>query len=1029
MNLSRLSIKRPVFAWMIMAFLLIFGTLAYMRTGVSLLPDVDFPIVNISLSLNGAAPEVMENQVVDLIEDAVMQIDGIRSVSSNSKQTSANISIEFEVNKSIDLAVQEVQSRIYAIKKNLPENLDPPSIRKMNPEDQPIIWIVLSGSNGVESKELMDYAKNKLANQFAMVSGVADVILGGYVDPSLRIYPDIDKLNKFEMTVADLIKSLQNEHVEFPLGKIEKVDREIPVRILGQAMSVEEFKNLPLQFRGQKSNYKKIMLKDVARVEDGTLDIRRMARFNGKVALGIGILKQHGSNAVEVSKRVRARLDEVQKKLPENYQLTLRMDSTKNISESVDEMLFTMLLSIVFTSVVCYLFLGSFSSTINVFLAIPTSIIGTFIGIYFFGFTLNTFTILGLSLAIGLVVDDAIMMLENIMRYFEMGHNRVKASLLGSEEITFAAIAATIAIVAIFLPVVFMKGVIGKYFFQYGITVTFAVLLSLLEALTLTPMRSSHFLEKSKDNRFTIMLNNFFARLMNLYAKILTKALNYKYLTLVFAFAIFGASLALIKKIPTEMLPAQDTSMFLLRIKAPVGASLPFTQEKFLLIENYLNQMKEVSGLYASIGGFGGDQVNEGVIMVSLVEKDKRKLSQKDIMNKIRDEFKGKIKGVQVIPQDTSLRGFSSSRGFPIEFSIVGPDFKVLRKLAENFMDDLNKSNIVTDLNSDIRKGLKEFHLIPNREKAALFGVNIKSIAQTLNAMISGVNLGGNYKFNNNGQRYDIFIRLLKEDRETIEEVKKIKVRNNRGELISIHQLIDIREEDALQTITRLNRERAIGVFGNIVKGQSQNDALKFIQDKASKEFPSGYKIVLSGSAQSFKESFKSLFFALLLGILVSYMVLASQFNSLLHPVSILIALPFSITGALMGLFIFSQSINIFSFIGIILLMGIAKKNSILLVEFTNQQRKNFTSVTSAILYACPIRLRPILMTSTAAIAGALPAAISLGPGAETRVPMAIAIIGGIIVSTCFTLLVVPCLYAVLIKWERKEITSYQSIE
>ena len=1021
MKLSELSIRRPVFAWMIRAFFVLFGALAYSRLGVSLLPDVDFPVVSVSLSLNGAAPEVMENQVVDLVEDAVMQIEGIRSVTSSSRQSSASVSIEFEINKDIDVAIQEVQARIAAVVKNLPVNLDPPVIKKSNPEDQPIIWLVLSGNADITQQQIMDYARNTLMDQFAIIPGVADINMGGYIDPSLRVWPSIEKLNKYELTVPDIVKSLQAEHVEVPAGLVEKETKNIPIRIFGEAHSVADFENLPMTYRGGKANFRYIKLKEVAKVEDGLADIRRVSHYNGQIAVGLGILKQHGANAVEISKGIRTKLAEVQKTLPKNFHLDLRMDSTKNISDSVNEMLLTLILSILLTSFVCFLFLGNWSSTINVLLAIPTSIIGAFIGIYFLGFTLNTFTILGLSLAIGIVVDDAIMMLENIMRYIEMGYSRMRASLIGAEEITFAAMAATVAVVAIFLPVIFMKGVIGRYFFQYGITVTFAVVLSLLEAVTLTPMRCSYFLTPPSQSKFSKFLDRTFDQLMKFYQRILAFTLKFKYLTILIAIALFILSILLVKKIPSEMIPAQDQSMFLLRVKAPVGASLPSTQLKFNIVEEYLQKQKEVSGIYSSVGGFGGDQVNEGAIMVSLVEKQDRKISQKEFMEKVRAEFKGKVKGLQVIPQDTSLRGFSSSRGFPIEFSVTGPKWETLMDVSNQFMEDLNKSGVVTDVNSDIRKGTKEIHIYPNREKAAARGVTLKSLSQVINSMIGGVTLGSSTRYAKGGHRYDINVRLVADERVNRDNLDLINVRNNRGELVSIKNLVDIKEEDALQSISRRDRERSIGVFGNIGIGHSQSEALKFVQDKALKFFPPGYRVIMSGSAQSFKESFESLIFALILGIIVSYMVLASQFNSFIHPISILIALPFSISGAFLGLFIFHQSLNIFSFIGIILLMGIAKKNSILLVEFTNHKRINNENATAAILEACPIRLRPILMTSFATIAGAIPAALAFGPGAETRVPMAIAIIGGVIISTIFTLFVVPCFYSVLIPFERKK--------
>jgi hydrophobe/amphiphile efflux-1 (HAE1) family protein len=1024
MKLSELSIRRPVFAWMLMAFFILFGTLSFFKTGVGLLPDVDSAVISISFSLTGAAPSVMESQIVDPVEDALMQIEGVKTVTSNSKQSSASISVEFEVNKNIDVAIMEVQSKIASIIKNLPSNMDPPVIKKTNPEDQPIMWIVLSSKGKSTSLELMDYGKNELFDHFANIPGVADIILGGYIDHQLRIYPSIQKMNLYELTMADIIKSIQAEHREMPAGIIADEKKNIPIRLMGEAKSVADFENLPISIRGGKANFRPVTLKSVAKVEDSLADVRRLSRYNGKTAIGLGILKQHGSNSVQISKDIREKLSVVKKLLPADYNLDVRVDSTKNISDSVHEMLFTLLLSAILTSIVCFLFLGSLSSTFNVLLAIPTSIIGAVIGIYFFGFTLNTFTILGLSLAIGIVVDDAIMMLENIMRYVEMGYSKVKASLLGAEEITFAAVAATIAVVAIFLPVIFMKGLIGRFFFQFGVTVTIAVLLSLLEAVTITPMRTSEFISAPKDNSLNRFLDKVFLKLMDSYRSLLKLALKFRYFTIITAILLFIASIFLIKKIPSEMVPAQDQSQFLLRLKAPVGASLELTNQKFLEAESSLSKIPEISGYYASIGGFGGDQINEGVIMVSLVEKSDRKKSQKIIMDELRDFFKGKIKGLQVIVQDLSLRGFSSSRGFPVEFNITGPNWDELLNYSDKFIEELNQSGLIIEANSDIRKGMKEIHLYPNREKAALHGVSIKSLSDIINAMIGGVTLGATTKYPKDGHRYDINVRLLSSERSTPEDLSKIKVRNNRGELVSIKDLVDIKEENTLQNISRRDRQRSIGVYANLVKGHSQQEGIKYVIKRAETFFPKGIKVIPSGGAQSFKESFDSLFFALFLGIIVSYMVLSSQFNSFIHPISILMALPFSITGAILGLLAFNQSLNIFSFIGIILLMGIAKKNSILLVEFTNHHRQNrpndLNSIHDAIIEACPVRLRPILMTSLATIAGAIPGALALGPGAETRIPMSISIIWGVVISTGFTLIVVPCFYSVLSVLEKR---------
>ena len=1023
MHLSEISIRRPVFAWMLMAALIIFGVICFKRLGVSRLPDVDFPVIRVSLSLPGAAPEVMETQVIDPLEDAIMQIGGIKNITSSSQQNSGSISVEFELDREIDEAMQEVQGRISQVRNLLPVGLQPPTLRKSNPEDQPILWIALTSDGTAPTIDTMIYARNELYNQFGTVSGVGDIILGGYVDPALRIRLDADKLKKQSLTADDIIQAIQKEHVELPVGRIVNKGSEYNIRLMGEALTPREFGKILINNRlGQGVNYRPQHLNQVGTVEEGTVDIRRIARYNGQPTVGLGILKQHGSNAVEVAQRVREKLEEILPTIPKNYKASIRSDNTRFIKQSVDELNFTLLLSALCTSVVCFLFLGSWTSTLNILMAIPTSIIGTFIGIYFLGFTLNTFTLLGLSLAIGIVVDDAIMMLENIVRHRQLGEKRKTAALKGAKEISFAALAATIAVVAVFLPVIFMKGVIGKYFFQYGITVSIAVLLSLLEALTLTPMRCAKYLKiNDHTSVFASRIEAFFKKLSDWYRSFLKVLLSHRWKTLLIATTLFLSSFIVAKKLPTEMMPAQDQSQVLLRLKGPVGTTLSSTDSQVKIAEEYLRKIPEVSGVFSMIGGFGGDAVSQGSLFVSLVDPDERKISQGELIKKFKKDLKVKITGMQLIVQDLSLRGFAASRGFPIEFIIQGPDWNKLTDLTSKIMEEFKKSGLMTDINTDTQPGMTEIRMIPNREKLAKHGVSLNSVTSAVSAMVGGVILNGQTEYSKAGHRYQIEIRLLASQRNKASQLNHIQLRNNRGEFIPLSELVDLKEEKSLMTISRLNRLRSITVYGNPAPGHSQKEVLQSLEKLGQSTLPSGYVLKPSGSSQSFDESFKSLFFAMGLGILVSYMVLASQFNSFIHPVTVLVALPFSFSGAFIALTLGHQSINIYSLIGFILLMGIAKKNSILLVDFTNQCRSEGADVHAALLKACPVRLRPILMTSLATIAGAFPAALAVGPGAETTIPMAIAIIGGVTASTILTLLVIPCVYSLVARLERPD--------
>jgi hydrophobe/amphiphile efflux-1 (HAE1) family protein len=1018
MNISEISIRRPVFAWMLMASLILFGWLGFRQMGISQLPDVDFPSVSISTSLEGASPEVMEADVVDLIENAVISVDGITNITSTMRPGSANVSLEFDLDKDLDVAVQEIQTRLAQIQRRLPRDTEVPSVSKSNPEDQPILWLAVS-SDKMPRRELMAFVRDQLRSRFLTVPGVADINLGGLIDPAIRVDVSGEKLARYQMTISDVVNAIRSEHVELPAGRIENSDKELSIRTLGEAMTAGEMGSLPIARRGGGPVFSNIRLRDLASVEDGLTDARRRSRAMGAPAVGLGIKKQRGSNTVAVAKAVKSRLAEVQKSLPEGMKIGVNFDSTKFIEESIDELNFTLVLSAILTALVCWLFLGSFSATINVILAIPTSIVGSFIVLKALGFTLNLFTLLGLSLAIGIVVDDAIMVLENIVRHREMKKGKVKAALDGSREIGFAALAATIAVVAIFLPVAFMKGLIGKYFFQFGITISVAVMLSLLEALTLAPMRCSQFLHVGeRRTRLGRAVEAAFNGLADFYKQLLPLALRHRWWTLGFSVVIFVASLFLFKPLRKEFVPAQDQGSLLIRLKAPEGSSLDYTDRKMKEAEALIAANSDVARYFGSVGGFGGGDVNSAILFVTLkpvksraVDPQlKRRPTQQEYASILRKQLV-EIKGARVFVQDLSLSGFGGRRGYPVEFNLRGPDWKGLTDVVGKVKEVMEASGLVTDVDSDFRGFVDEVRIYPDRQKAAQRGVSVADIGETVGALFGGTIAGS---FSGGGHRYDIRVRLNAEERGRPDDLKKVLLRNNRGELIELGEVAEVKVEKGLTSITRQDRERAVSVYANLAPKVSQADAIAKLQTDISAALPDGYRLVSGGSSESFREAISGLLFALLLGIAVAYMVLASQFNSFIHPVTVLLALPFSISGALAGLLITDQSINIYSAIGIILLTGIVKKNSILLVDFTNQRREEGMDVHSALIEACPTRLRPILMTSFSTIVAALPAALTFGPGAESRAPMAVAVIGGVLVSTVLTLLVVPCFYSFL---------------
>ncbi|PWB75926.1 MAG: AcrB/AcrD/AcrF family protein [Holophagae bacterium] len=1019
MTLADISIRNHVFAWILMVALIGFGVLCYTGAGgvfrglgISQNPDVDFPIVNVGVSWEGASPEIMETDVVDPLEDTLSTVEGVTQMSSTARQGSASLTLEFDIGRNIDAALQDVQSKVSQAVHDLPHEIDPPNISKTNPEDQPIIRLTLSGDR--PPIFLADYVRNVVRPQLQMIQGVGGIEIFGFRDRNVRVWYDAPRLEAQGLTVLDVNRAIQREHLEAPAGRIEGVEREMNVRAQGEAVNISSFRELVVAYR----NGAPVRLKDVSVVEDGLEDRRRINRAMGETSIGFAITKLRGANAVQVGRDVKAKMVALKTQLPEGLRLDVNWDTTTFIERSIREILFTLLLAALLTGFVCWLFLGSWSSTVNVLLAIPTSILGTFIVIYFLGFTLNTYTVLGLTLVVGIVVDDAIMVLENIYRHREMGEGKVKAASVGARQITFAAAATTLAIVAIFLPVAFLKGIIGKFFFQFGVTISVAVALSLLEALTLTPMRCSRFLEVEHRGRLGRTMDHLFRRSSELYLRALEPALRHRGWVLVGALALFLLSLGTIALLRQEFIPSQDMSRFTLRFQTPVGTSLDATDRYFRQLEAFLISRPEVTLFAGSVGG--GSAVNSGQAYVNLKEPRERpvdpelgrRLTQLEFMDVVR-RFASTIPGGRVSLQDISQTGFSPSRGggFPIEFNVRGPDWNVLAACAREISEQMRSSGLVTDVDTDYQVGMPEVLVVPDRNRAADVGVSMADIGETVNAAIGGMRVG---QFKDQGRRFDIRGRLLAQQRQRPEDIGRLLVRTASGEPVRLGELVRIQQQPTLQTITRRDRERAITIFANVAAGASQAVAVDRSLEIARAVLPDGYRAIPSGSTKTFRDSFQSLWFAFGLGLLVAYMVLASQFNSFWHPVVVLLALPFSMSGALLALWVGGQSLNVYSMLGLILLVGIAKKNSIMLVDFTNQSRARGVPRREALLEACPIRLRPILMTSIATIAGALPPAFAIGPGAELQRPMALAVVGGMAVSTLLTLFVVPAGYGLL---------------
>jgi hydrophobe/amphiphile efflux-1 (HAE1) family protein len=1002
-NLTDICLRRPVLAWMLMFGTILFGIIAVTRIGVSQFPDVDNPQVSVSISWPGASPEDVETGILNPIEDAMSQVTGVLTMTSSAKTGSARVTATFDLSRNIDLALQDTQAKIAQVQRGLPTSAMAPVVSKSNPDDQPILTI---GVSGPYSRQLLaDVARYQVEDMLETVPGVGQVTMMGYLDRNIRIWVDAEKLVATGTTVTDVTQALAKQHISMPGGELDNGGLAFDVRVVGEAADLATLRNIPVRSVG----INPVRLSDVALVEDGFQDVTTLARANGATVQAMGILKQPGSNAVGVAKAVRASLDKLQKTLPAGMKIDVIFDTTVFISDSVNEIGIELGLAVILTGLVCWVFLGSLSSTMNVLFAIPMSLLGTIAILYFCGFTLNTFTLLGLSLAVGLVVDDAVMVMENIFRHAEMGKDRMTAAGEGTKEITFAALAATIAVIAIFMPVAFMSGVVGKFFLQFGVTLSVAVALSYVEAISLAPARCAQMLRTtSHEQRGLVgrLADRGFEKLSRGYSWSLERALQAPWIVLgiavgVLAFAVFVAT-----HIPQEFVPSQDQSRLTVRLTTAVGSNLQATDALVRRTEQFLINRPEVVDVMATTGSGG---TNGAQLYVTLVEPKQRKLSQAEFSALMRKEFNS-YPGLKAAVQDLSQQGFGGSKGYPIEFSVRGSDWNTLVTEAMKLKAELAASGFATDVDSDYQLGSPELVVAPDRDRATDVGVSVQDIATTVSALVGGVVIG---QYSNAGRRMDINLRLTASQRSRPEDLSMLRLRAANGVLIPLSSVVTTKQVAELQAINHADRERAITITGNVAPGHAQGDAIAYVQSLTS-ELPPGYRVVTSGASSQFSEAMTSLIFALIVGILVAYMVLASQFNSFLHPITVLTILPLSIAGAMFALFLAGKTLNVFSMIGLLLLMGIVKKNSIILVDYATEIRahENLDAKT-AMLKAGPIRLRPILMTAVATLMAAVPSAMGLGPGSETRGPMADAVIGGLILSTALSLLVVPAFYVV----------------
>lgn len=1016
MWLADTSIKRPVFATMVILGLVVLGIVSYPRIGVDLFPKIDFPIVNITTTLKGASPEIMDIDVTDKIEEAINTINGVKTITSTSVEGRSTVVVEFVLERNIDLAVQDVREKIAAIRSKLPKDIDEPVIEKVDPDATPVIWCALTGEKSV--RELSTYADEILKEQIQKIPGVGAIRMGGLRLRQVRVWLDADKLTAYQITAHDVMTALQKENVELPGGRIESITKEYSIKIKGEFKSPQEFNDLIVGY------YKgaPIRLSDIGRAEDGMEEKRSIARFNGLPAVGLGIQKQSGTNTVEVIDRIKKELVTIRKMLPPGMKLEISFDQSDFIKLSINEVQKHLIYGGFFAALAVLLFLRSPRITFISALAIPTSIIATFAVMNAFGFTFNNMTMLALSLSVGILIDDAIIVIENIHRHIEEGMSPREAASFATSEIGLAVMATTLAIVAIFLPVAFMKGIIGRFFLQFALTVVSAVLVSLFVSFTLTPMLASRYLKpvtshqssvisqknkKSFMNKLSDTFERGYKRIEELYRQLLAIALRHRAIVLILATGIFIFSLFMTRFLGKEFIPPEDQSRFIVRLEAPIDYSVNEIDTMFKKAEDYIRSIPEVKTVFCAQGLVGGE-VNKGIMFIALKPKAEREKSQEQIMAEARKKFR-QVPGLTGTAENVSLIG-GGQRMVPIQYSIRGRDLTGLESYTRKIFDEFSKLPGIVDVDTSLETGKPELKVLIDRDKAADLGLDVAAIAEAINFLIGGEVDVTKYKDEAKGRRYDVRARLIPSNRIDPSDIGRLYVRAKDGRLVEISNVVDIREAGGPSIINRVDRQRAITLFANLeVKPLGQ--AKEELDSISAKVLPADYSGRYKGMAEVMGESFQYLMFALALGIIMAYMVLASQFESFVHPFTVLLSLPLSFIGAFGALLLTGKTLNIFSFIGLILLMGLVKKNAILLVDYTNTLRARGMERKEAILQAGPVRLRPILMTTFAMIFGMMPIAIGIGEGAETRSPMAIATIGGLLSSLFLTLVVVPVVY------------------
>ncbi|MGI2014621.1 efflux RND transporter permease subunit [Shewanella oncorhynchi] len=1007
MILTDLSVKRPVFASVISLLLVAFGLVSFDKLPLREYPNIDPPVVSIDTNYRGASAAVVESRITQLIEDRISGVEGIRHVSSSSSDGRSSVTLEFDISRNIEDAANDVRDRISGLLDNLPDEADPPEVQKANGSDEVIMWLNLV-SDQMTTLELTDYTNRYLSDRFSVVDGVARMRIGGGKVYAMRVWLDRQALASRSLTVADVEAALRAENVELPAGSIESKERHFTVRLERGYRTAEDFANLVIT---QGEDGYLVKLSDVARVEIGSDEERIMFRGNKEAMIGLGVSKQSTANTLEVARAVNALVDKINPTLPAGMSIKRSYDSSVFIEASIKEVYQTLFTAMILVIIVIYLFLGSVRAMLIPAITVPVSLLGTFIVLYALGYTINLLTLLAMILAIGMVVDDAIVMLENIHRRIEEGDSPLKAAFLGAREVAFAVIATTLVLVAVFMPITFLEGDLGKLFKEFAVTMSAAVLFSSLVALTLTPMMCSKLLKPSSQDSWLVRkVDGIMTKVSNRYQLSLKSAMAHPILVSILVLVALGSSVYLVQKVPQEFAPQEDRGSLFLMVNGPQGASYEYIESYMNEVENRLMPLVETGEikrlLIRAPRGFGrAADFSNGMAIIVLEDWGKRR-PVKEVIVDINKRL-ANLAGVQAFP--VMRQAFGRGVGKPVQFVIGGPSYEELARWRDIMMQKAAQNPKLLGLDHDYKETKPQLRVVIDRDRAASLGVSISNIGRTLESMLGSRLVT---TFMRDGEEYDVIVEGERDNQNTAADLQNIYVRSERSqELIPLSNLVTVEEFADASSLNRYNRMRAITIEASLEDGYSLGEALDYMNQLARTSLPTEAVISYKGQSLDYQESGSSMYFVFILALGIVFLVLAAQFESYIHPVVIMLTVPLATVGALIGLWLTGQSLNIYSQIGIIMLVGLAAKNGILIVEFANQLRDKGVDFDKAIIQASAQRLRPILMTGITTAAGAVPLVLAVGAGAETRFVIGVVVLSGILLATLFTIFVIPAAY------------------